>query len=235
MDRYENKTGNQQFIRDYGPRLPQNRRIKIITNETNLGATNTYNRGFAEATGIYCTFIPSDDIPHPSMIDRMVSVLERTGADFVYADSIIVNDWGRIVRRLPMPQYEFKRCFADWFHIGMAKLYRRSLHEEVGFYDPNYRLANDYDMYLRFALAGANFVHVPEVLYSVRQHGPDRQTGQHSKENWKRMYEESVRCARRAREWLDESKAKRNDIRVPNTSWNTTSHFKTPSIARWMC
>jgi len=202
MDRYENKCGEEVFVRSYSPRLPQNRVIKVLRNETNLGATNTYNRGFMEASGEYSTFIPSDDIPHPLMISRMVSTLEETGADFVYADSIIVDDTGQIMRRLPMPDYDFSRCFGDWYHLGVAKLYRRSLHDRVGYYDEEYRLANDYDMYLRFAQAGARFVHLPEVLYSVRNHGPDRQTGQHSEENWERMYDESARCAKRARAWL---------------------------------
>ncbi|MBW1780217.1 MAG: glycosyltransferase [Deltaproteobacteria bacterium] len=202
MDRYENKCGEEVFVRSYSPRLPQNRVIKVLRNETNLGATNTYNRGFMQASGEYSTFIPSDDIPHPLMISRMVSTLEETGADFVYADSIIVDDTGQIMRRLPMPDYDFSRCFGDWYHLGVAKLYRRSLHDRVGYYDEEYRLANDYDMYLRFAQAGARFVHLPEVLYSVRNHGPDRQTGQHSEENWERMYDESARCAKRARVWL---------------------------------
>ena len=204
MDRYENKGGMGNFLRSYGPRLPQDRVIKVFRNETNLGATNTYNRGFMEASGDYCTFVPSDDIPHPLMISRMVSMLEETGADFVYADSMIVDDAGRIVRRLPMPDYNFSRCFGDWYHLGIAKLYRRSLHDIAGYYDNEYKLANDYDMYLRFAQAGARFFHLPEILYSVRNHGPDRQTGQHSKENWKRMYDESARCAERARAWLEE-------------------------------
>jgi len=203
MDKYQDKGEVESFLRSFSPRLPQNRVIKVLKNERNLGATKTYNRGFMESSGDYCTFIPSDDIPHPLMISRMVSMLEETGSDFVYADSIIVDDTGQIVRRLPMPDYNFSRCFGDWYHLGIAKLYRRSLHDVVGYYDEAYKLANDYDMYLRFAQAGARFVHLPEILYSVRNHGPDRQKGQHSDENWKRMYEESTKCAKRARAWLE--------------------------------
>ena len=60
-------------------------------------------------------------------------------------------------------------------------------------------LPNDYDHYLRFAMAGAKFYHLPEVLYSVRYHGNDRKTGQHRKEQYENLIEESRRCARRAR------------------------------------
>ncbi len=100
------------------------------------------------------------------------------------------------------PDYSFEECFARWFHIGVARLYRRDWHDRVGLFDPEYGSANDYDMYLRMAMAGCTFRHVRQVLYSVRWHGPDRQTGQHTPEREERLFRESVKCAERAREWL---------------------------------
>ncbi len=68
--------------------------------------------------------------------------------------------------------------------------------------DEKYQSANDYDHYLRFAMAGALFFHVPKVLYSVRYHGDDRRTGQHTEDRYARLIEESKTCAKRARAWL---------------------------------
>lgn len=55
--------------------------------------------------------------------------------------------------------------------------------------------------YCHFAMAGCQFHHVPKVLYSVRHHGGDRKTGQHTDERYKNLLEESRRCAWRARDF----------------------------------
>lgn len=183
---------------------PQNRIITIKTFESDIGATRTYNEGFKLATGEYCTYIVGDDIPHPHMIEEMVAVLENQNVDFVYSDMNLVDDDGRIIRQMILPDYDFKSCLADWYHLGVSHLYKTELHNTVGFMDEeNYKAANDYDHYLRFAMAGAKFVHLPKVLYSIRYHGEDRKTGQHTSKNYQNLLDESKKCALRAITFLN--------------------------------
>lgn len=183
---------------------PQNRIIKILTFSEDIGATRTYNEGLKLVSGLYCTYIPGDDVPHSNMIEKLVETIQLDdNIDFVYSDMNLVDDQLRIVRQMRMPDYEFKKCFADWFHIGVSKLYKTELHQLVGLMDEeNYRSANDYDHYLRFAINGAGFLHLREILYSIRYHGKDRKTGQHTDQNYRNLLEESKQCALRAREWL---------------------------------
>jgi len=196
MDEQQNIVRNEIMV------YPQNRELRIITFDDDIGATRTYNEGLREVTGEYCTYIAGDDMPHPHMIEELVAALESSGADFVYSDMILVDDQGRIIRHMRMPDYSFDRCFAGWFHLGVSKLYRTIWHKKVGLMDENYRSANDYDHYLRFAMAGARFHHVPKILYSVRYHGNGRQTGQHRPDRYSALIKESKACARRARAWL---------------------------------
>ena len=192
------------IIREKQIVYPQNRKIRILTFDYDIGATRTYNEGLKCVTGKYCTYIVGDDIPHPHMIESMVNTLESTDFDFVYSDMNLVDDDGRIVRQMRLPDYDFKTCFSEWYHLGVSKLYRTTIHETVGFMDEeNYRSANDYDMYLRFAMEGVKFYHLPKVLYSIRYHGDNRKTGQHTKENYNNLIEESKKCAWRARQWLN--------------------------------
>lgn len=194
--------GDDTLIREPILTYPQNRRIRIITFEEDIGATATYNKGLEKAGGKYCTYVVGDDLPHPHMIEEMVAVLEKSGADFIYSDMNLVDDRGRILRQVRLPDYNFKKCFADWFHLGVSKLYRTALHEKVGLMDERYSAANDYDHYLRFAMAGAGFHHLSRVLYSVRWHGPNRKTGQHTDSQNAILLEESRRCSKRARAYL---------------------------------
>lgn len=179
------------------------RTLKILRNETNRGSTPTYNRGFRAATGDYCTYIASDDLCHPQMVSTLAGPLGRDEADFVYADTFIFDDAGRILREFKLPDYDFRTCFADWYLCGVAKLYRRELHERFGWYDDAY-LANDHEFYLRIALGGARFTHIPKTLYSIRTHA-NREVNVHSSSNWAKLLNESKRLALRARAALKEN------------------------------
>lgn len=195
---------NDEIIRTPVRVYPQNRKLEIITFAKDIGATRTYNEGLGKATGKYCTYVVGDDLPHPHMIEEMAHILENHDTDFVYSDMNLVDDSGCIVRQMRQPYYDFRRCLADWFHLGVSKLYRTELHEKVGLMDEGYTAANDYDHYLRFAMAGCRFYHLPRVLYSIRWHGPERKTGQHSPSRYEILLEESRQCAGRARTFLQE-------------------------------
>jgi glycosyltransferase involved in cell wall biosynthesis len=186
-----------QVLREEHRRFPD-RIVRVFHHAENLGATRTYNAGMAHVRGRYATFVPSDDLPHPTMISELVAALEQ-GADFAYSDLWIVDDAGRVLREFRLPDYSFARCFGDWYLCGVSKLFRSELLQKVGLFNPEYRVANDHELFLRFAMSGARFVRVPRVLYSVRFHGPDRQTGQHSPESTRRMFEESIELVRLAR------------------------------------
>ncbi len=181
---------------------PQNRSIRVVAFDENIGPTRTYNEGLKRVNGSYCTYIVGDDLPHPHMIEELVNDIEATGVDFVYSDLNVVDDQGRILREMRLPDYDFKACFARWYHLGVSHLYRSEWHAKVGLMDEQYVSANDYDHYLRFAIAGARFHHLPKIIYSVRHHGPDRETGQHRPDRCQNLLEESKRCAWRARAWI---------------------------------
>ena len=166
------------------------RELKIISSKKDLGRTGTYNTGFREATGYYCTYIVGDDLPHPHMIEALVDVLEQTNSDVAYSDFNIITDDNRILRLVRKPDYSFKACFSEWFHLGVSTLSRMKTLREVGFMNEAWQVANDYRMYLDMAKAGASFTHVPSVLYSVRFHGAEGKL------------EESRALAFEAREWM---------------------------------
>lgn len=147
------------------------RELKILSFDRDVGRNETYNAGFREVTGAYCTYVVGDDLPHPHMMEELALHLDETGADLAYADYTVVDDAGRVLRLMRRPDYSFEACFARWFHIGVATLHRTNLHERFGLFDPRFEVANDYAWYLKMAMHGARFSHLPRVLYSIRHHG----------------------------------------------------------------
>jgi GT2 family glycosyltransferase len=217
---FSDKLNEDEFVRIYEKRYPQNIAIKIIQSKQNIGGSRSYNEGFKVASGKYCSYLVADDYFLPNAIGKMVEVLEKTNKDVVYSDMFVVDSSGRILQHLKKPDFSFKVCFADWFHLGVSRLYRRRLHQKAGYYDPSYRNANDYDMFLRFALAGAGFVHIPEVLYCTRKHDPDNPAEPASWRNngYANLLRESTICAKRARALLEN---KQEDKRYENLGIRT--------------
>jgi glycosyltransferase involved in cell wall biosynthesis len=208
LSRFDEDNPNAVHLRKHEKRFPFNREIKILEGHANIGGTNSYNRGFKAAVGKYCTYLVADDYFLPEAISVMVEAMERTAADVVYSDLFVVDDVGRILQLLRKPDYSFKACFADWFHLGVSRLYLRELHRSSGYYDPEYKNANDYDMFLRFAMDGARFHHIPRVLYCTRKHDPNNKAEPASwrGNGYENLIQESTTCARRARGYLAERK-----------------------------
>lgn len=180
---------------------PEGRKLRILHHSENKGLGVALNTGFRAATGEYCTFIASDDMLLPLAMSDLVSALEENNADFAYADMHIVDDAGRILRRFSLPDYTFENAFYYWYMCGVCKLYRRELHDRVGYYGEKVK-PQDHEMYLRFAMHGARFVHVPKVLANVRIHNADRQVDNHTPANWNKLYEQSAALVMKARRHL---------------------------------
>ena len=196
--RYDEDRG--EIERVFHPRYPQSgRSVVYLKNERNAGSTASYNRGFKAARGEFCTFVATDDLLHPQCISALVECLEKTPADFAFADMFIIDDHNRILREFKLPEYSFKACFEDWYLCGVATLYRRELHEKFGWYDESAG-ADDHECYLRFAKGGARFVHVPKTLYSVRTHA-QRQTGLHEPTRFEALLQHSCELTLQAREF----------------------------------
>ncbi|MDA3791643.1 MAG: glycosyltransferase [Desulfobacula sp.] len=188
--------------RCYHLRYPNDkkREIKVIHHEENMGLGAALNKGFRACTGEYCTYIASDDYFYPTMVSDCVKAIEDNQFDFVFADINIVDDAGRIMHQFNYPDYSFDNSFLDWYFCGICKLYKRSLHDELGFYKEEL-FAHDHEMYLRFAMNGKSLFHINKVLAVSRYHGSDRLTGNHTTKRWNRLFEESKSLVRTARKF----------------------------------
>lgn len=201
---YDEKTDSVIKIEEL--KYPQRgRRLITVKNKKRLGHSASYNFGFKLAKGEFCTYVASDDIILPHMISTLIEPLIKDEADFAYSDMFVIDDNMRILRHIKLPEYNFISCFCKWYFCGVSKLYKRKLHEKYGYFNENY-IANDYECYLRFALNGVKFKHIPEVLYLVRTH-ENRNVGVHSQDNHKKMLSESCKLAKIARK----SKKLKND------------------------
>ncbi|MBL9127934.1 MAG: glycosyltransferase, partial [Verrucomicrobiales bacterium] len=128
-----------------------------------------WNRGAKLASAPYLTSANADDRHRPEALARLVALLEsRPDCSVAYADCAVCEnvhpDFGyteiRGYYRWPEfdPALLFRGCY-----VGPQPVWRRSLHDRYGGFDPAYRSAGDYEFWLRLAKS-ETFVHLPEIL-----------------------------------------------------------------------
>lgn len=72
-------------------------RIRLITNEANMGVAKTRNRGLELFRGQYVAFLDSDDYWESHMLEKMLARAGETGADIVYCSYSLVDESGKKV------------------------------------------------------------------------------------------------------------------------------------------
>ncbi|MEZ5991816.1 MAG: glycosyltransferase [Planctomycetota bacterium] len=120
-------------------------RLHVITRE-NGGLPTALNTGFAAAKGEFWTWISDDDTHHPGCLRALARELEiDPDTGLVYADMRIVSEDGRerLFQCGPPERLEQHST------LGLCFMYRASVARQVGEYDPDLFLAEDYDYWLR--------------------------------------------------------------------------------------
>jgi len=138
------------------------------------GILAAMNRALTFAEGTYVTPTSADDRHRHDAFEQLAALLEANpDVGFAYGDAAITHTenltfeeayaQGEVAAHFHWPDFDARHLFQVCC-VGPQPMWRRALHDNVGGFDPAYVTAGDYDLYLRFAAAGAQFRHVPEVL-----------------------------------------------------------------------
>lgn len=147
--------------------VAQDSRIRSVRNDPNIRLPRALNRGFSEARGELLTWTSDDNLYLPEALEKMVAALDGSlDVGLVYAGMTVVDDdlkplypWAC----LPVEEQPVQ----PW--VGACFLYRRSVMEAVGDYDPGTTLAEDLDYWIRVRLQFPMLA-LPETLYLYRDH-----------------------------------------------------------------
>ena len=168
----------------------EDRRIRIVRNERNVGQVSSLNRGLGEARAELVARLDQDDACLPDRLQRQADALDaRSDAAIAGAWMDMIDGSGRKVGELRGridDRAEFLVAlltdFLPLFHPGV--MFRRSAALAAGGYNESVRLAEDRDLWRQIALGGQSAVVVPEVLGLYRIHGG--QQSQHRAEEQSR-------------------------------------------------
>ena len=162
-------------------------RIRIIRGNYKLGFVKSLNVGIQESRGIYIARMDSDDISKSNRLEKEISFLEENqDIDIVGANIEIIDEKCNVIGNRTYEIEENKIRRNSFFRNPLAHptvMYRKQAIIKLDGYDENFKMAEDYELWLRAIKAGIKISNIPEVLLSYRM-GNDYYK-KRSKENWK--------------------------------------------------
>jgi glycosyltransferase involved in cell wall biosynthesis len=149
-------------------------RVRLVRNEVNRRLPASRNIGAAVARGTWLAFLDDDDLWSPRKLRAQLDAVRTTGADWVYAQCIVVDGAGRPLDIHPFPDPdELGMLLLGGNHVpggGSNVIVRAETFQEIGRFDESLRFFEDWDLWLRL-------VHVtppatcPELLVARVEHG----------------------------------------------------------------
>lgn len=142
-------------------------RIQIIHNERNQKLPKSLNIGFEHAEGEFLTWTSDDNCYLENALEKMHRYLCENTVQMVCANMDIINESGEKTGKAV--SYD-----ADWIYcnncVGACFMYERRVLDEIGGYDPEKFLIEDYDYWMRILNRYGGIGHINETLYLYRYH-----------------------------------------------------------------
>lgn len=148
----------------------------------NQGIAANTTAGFAAAAGEYLALLDHDDVLYPNALFECVQTIQKTGADFVYSDEIVLS-----ADLKQLGGYHFKPDFAPDYLRGVnfithLAVFSRPLLDAAGAYESKeFDGAQDHDLILRLTEKAQKIEHIKQVLYIWRGHAGSTAAGMEAK------------------------------------------------------
>lgn len=164
-------------------------RIKYFKNEFNLRLPKNLNKGFSLTKGNYLTWTSDDNKYKPEAIEKMYKVLRKYDAQFVFASCVIIDENDEEFEYIMQGKSSYKRIVGQ-NPVGACFMYTRKVYEEIGGYDPNFTLVEDFDYWQRICMKFKFYV-IEEILYEYRLH-KESLTGTLNKDEFNKILEKML-------------------------------------------
>lgn len=178
-------------LENNGGKLPERCRTENVrvVQGSGIGIGALKRQASYLAQGEYIVELDHDDLLAPNALTRIAEALSE--ADFVFSDFAEFHDgswaphvydpafgWksydvefqGHSLKALRAPEATPQNLRRIEFAPNHVRAWRADAYREVGGHDPTLKVADDFDLMLRFFLKNKRFARIPECLYFYRVH-----------------------------------------------------------------
>ncbi len=146
----------------------EDRRIKVISNETNQGVSVSRHRGVEVAKGEWLAFLDSDDAWTSDKLEKQLDLQKSTGANLLFTGSGFVNSNGEELDAiLHVPeQIEYKKLLKQNLISNSSVMIRKSLYQKHESMGDN--MHEDFTCWLKVLRSGETAYGIDEPLLIYR-------------------------------------------------------------------
>lgn len=159
---------NVQLLNEYANR---DNRIRIITNEENIGLTKSLNKGISIAQGEYIARMDADDISMPERFEKQISYLAlHSECVALGTAAVFINDNGDKVGNLNVCLGDKKirsLCLFVSPIVHPSVIFKKTINGVITKYNTTYRYAQDYELWCTLSKEVIN--NLPDVLMQYRK------------------------------------------------------------------
>ncbi|MBN1875878.1 MAG: glycosyltransferase [Anaerolineae bacterium] len=141
--------------------------------QAHQGVVAARNLGLEKSSGDLIAWLDSDDLWEPDFLATVVPLLAKDGMlDGVYTGFTMIDAGGAKLRtsvRVEPPDQLYEMLTQGCFILTSSFVARKRCYDDVGGFDPQFRIAEDADMFLRLARQ-FRIVGVPQPLVRYRVH-----------------------------------------------------------------
>ncbi len=170
------------YIRD---KYADDKRLRLIALNKNIGVANARNVGVKEARGEYIALLDNDDVWEEDKLERQMA-LAKQGADIVYCSYDFIDENGNEIKRpFIVPEFtDFNRMLVSNVISCSTGLFKAELLKEHPFCTEYYH--EDYVLWMELLRLPIKAVGDPKVLMHYRQVKGSRSNkkGNAAKERW---------------------------------------------------
>lgn len=146
-------------------------RIVALRNKKNLKLSGTLNKGIKIARGDYIARMDADDISFPNRLEKQLDFMEKHPEIGISGATMeIINEASSIIgkRKYHLTDSEIRKHIFKYSPFSHPLvIIRRSVLQKVGYYDPKYNPAEDYELYFRIGRC-SKFGNLPDILLLYR-------------------------------------------------------------------
>jgi glycosyltransferase involved in cell wall biosynthesis len=185
----------KQIVGEY---QKKDKRIIYIWEKNSGGPAKPKNTGIQNSKGKYIAFLDDDDEWLSKKLEKQIKLFKISDKNlgFIGCNAIIINELDKkICDCHKVMNKKNKRAFNSLLedniiHSASSIIVKKKVLNNVGFFDENFKYADDWDLWLRISKFYA-FSSIPDNLYKYRVHGKNTMKSINLKEDikvWENFY-----------------------------------------------
>ena len=151
--------GSVDIIKEYAGHPIYGKKISYWISEPDTGIYNAMNKGLRKARGSLTALMNSGDWYLPDALNGITDLHKHSpnsilcGALKAYENGKFQSIWGKSTDFLPKEMIPHLSTFVP-----------KNIYEEYGYYDESYKIAGDYDAFLRFYTQNVDFQFIDKII-----------------------------------------------------------------------